>query len=724
MNRAGTVAFAPLFVVAWTVVAAPQAQTSAFHRFATAEAGATQKLTFDGRRERMVKVESSAFTATFATWEWLGDGWSLRRTPTQPPPRSDFALGYDEARRRIVLFGGRTEYNLNPTALLDDTWEYDGVDWVQLQPVQRPTRQAYGWLGHDWVHNKLFLCGGTNGAANYAAWHFDGATWTQAPVSYVSNVTGTFASDPVRQRIVGYAPVGSGNLMCEWDGTAWAWVNPPTWPTPRYSSAMTWVPSLQRIVLHGGTGAGTSAPAPGDLWAYDGVAWSLLGPAPVRNSHVVCHDPVRDVLFAVAGRVPQGLGVDTAQWDGSAWTSHGNGIGWEDLRGAWFDGHRQRVVALSMYPLNWLEWDGSAWLRHPSPVALVYPRGAFDPMRNRSVVVGSDTSGVVTQEWDGTTWTLPVVAGQPCVARPTFHPGRGKLVASCGLAGLYEWNGVAWTQFAPGPGAPWSSVADGECVFDAAHNELVQVAWSTGGFVTARWNGTTWNVATATGAAPVSRVEHSFVYDPPSQRVLLFGGKSGTGTTAVVFDDLWEWDGAAWSQRVLSAAPGPRSRGVFVFDEARQQMVVFAGDRQVTSFGSVPCTDTWAYDSRPAHVVQTVGAGCSGTNGALQLVPGVPHAGAAQFAVEAHGAFANTPCLFGFSFNAGAVPIGAGCTQWLASQDALMFVVADDAGIATVTGAIPLAWHGTAWFAQAAVLDATNPLGVSLSDGVRLVAGY
>jgi hypothetical protein len=695
------------------------AQNNAFHRVATAEAGYTQKLTFDSRRGRMVRVDSNSFTRGFATWEWIGDAWSLRRTANQPPPRIDFSLGYDEPRQRVVLFGGRTQYDLNAASLLDDTWEYDGIDWVQLQPVQRPTSQAYGWLGHDPVRNKLFLCGGINGAANYAAWHFDGATWTQAPVAFVSMVSGTFATDPIRQRVVGYAPVGSGNLLCEWDGAVWTWRNLPAWPTPRYSSAMTWVPSLQRIVLHGGTPqSGSSAPA--DLWAYDGVTWSLLGGAPVRNSHFLCHDTVDNVLFAVGGRVPQGLAIDTARWDGASWTSHGSGIGGEDLRGAWFDGHRQRIVALSMYPLAWLEWNGSQWSRHPSPVALVYPRGAFDPVRNRTVVVGSDTSGIVTQEWDGTTWTPPVVAGQPFAARPTFHPGRGKLVASCGQAGLYEWNGLAWTQFAPGPGAPWSTVVDGECVFDAARNELVQVAWSPAGIVTARWNGT-WNVSTASG--PGSRVEHAFVYDPPSQRVLLFGGKSGSGTSIVSYDDLWEWDGVAWTQRVLVTAPGERARAVLVFDELRQSMLAFAGEHPV-QFGSVPCTDTWALDGRSAHDVQTIGAGCSAAAGPLRLVPGVPHAGAARFAVEAHGAFASTPCVFGFSFASGALPLGHGCTQWLASQDVLMFVVCDGAGIAMVSGGVPLAWHGVSWYAQAAVLDPTNPLGVTLSDGALLVAGY
>ena len=703
---------------AMTLAGALPAQTPQFHPFPTSSNGATQKLVYDEWRGRMVRVDGSIFENAFSTWEWIEGEWSLRRTTTSPPPRSDFACGYDPVRRRVVLFGGRTAYDLNPSSLLDDTWEYDGIDWVQLQPLQRPTRQAFGWIGQDYAVNKLFLCGGINGSATYAAWHFDGTTWTQAPVAFLSGVNGGFASDPIRQRVLGVSTIGSVSLACEWDGTAWSWVTAAAWPTPRNFPRLTWVSSLQRIVMHGGRGN----PDPNDLWAYDGVNWTLLGPAPVRSDHSLCHDARNDVLFVVGGRTTLSYGVDTLRWSGGVWTSHGSGVGWEDLRGAWFDGFRQRIVALSAFPLDWLEWDGSAWTRQPAPVVLSYPRGAFDPIRNRAVVVGSNQSGIVTQEWDGVTWTTPIVVGLPCSARPTFHPGRGKLVVSCGAGGLFEWNGTTWTQFAPGPGAPWSTNIDGECVYDAARSELVQVQWNAAGIVTGRWNGTAWNASTSTGPSP--RIDAAMAYDPIGQRVLLFGGKSGSGPSAVSLGDLWQWDGIAWAPLTMPRLPTARSRAAMVFDSVRQQMVLFAGEQVVNNLGSAPCTDTWALDARNASAVQTLGLGCNGSAGPLRLVPGVPHAGAARFAVEAHGSFANQPCLFGFSFGSGAVPLGAGCTQWLGSQDTLMLVSCDGAGIATVTGGVPLSWHGTTWVAQAAVLDPSNALGVTLSEGVQLTAGH
>lgn len=707
-----------LLLAALTMSQPSPAQAAEFHRLATSSNGVTQKLVYDAWRARMVRIDSSIFENAFETWEWIDGDWSLRRTTHRPPPRSDYAAGYDVVRRRVVLFGGRTAFDLNPTSLLDDTWEYDGINWVQLQPVQRPTRQAFGWLGQDYARNMLFLCGGINGSATYAAWHFDGVTWTQAPVSPTSNVTGGFASDPVRQRVVGVSTIGVASLMCEWDGTAWSWVSAAAWPTPRFSPRLTWMSSLQRVVLHGGYGN----PAPGDLWAYDGVTWSLLGPAPVRSEHALCHDAQNDVLFAVGGRTALAYGVDTLRYSGGAWTSDGSGIGWEDLRGAWFDGFRQRVVALSTYPIDWLEWDGSAWTRRPAPVALVGPRGAFDPVRNRTVVVGNDQSGIVTHEWDGLTWTAPIASGLPFAARPTFHPGRGRLVASCGAAGLFEWNGATWTQIAPGPGAPWTATSDGECVYDVARGEVVQVQWSGAAIVTARWNGAAWNVGTTTG--PVPRSDAAMAYDPIGQRVLLFGGRSGSGASAVSLGDLWQWNGMQWSQLAMPNLPTARSRAVLVFDQLRQQTVLFAGEQVVSSLGSVPCTDTWALDARNVSAVQALGPGCKGSAGPLLLLPGAPHPGAPKFAVEAHGSFANQPCMFAFSFTAGATPLGAGCTQWLGGQEVLMFVACDGAGIATVTGRMPLSWHGTAWVAQAAVLDPTNPLGVTLSEGLLLTAGY
>ena len=69
-------------------------------------------------------------------WEWDGSRW--REIPLQAPnpgPRYSPALGFDSRRGRLVLYGGlapdssgRIRYRM------DDTWEWDGVRWLQIHP--------------------------------------------------------------------------------------------------------------------------------------------------------------------------------------------------------------------------------------------------------------------------------------------------------------------------------------------------------------------------------------------------------------------------------------------------------------------------------------------------------------------------------------------------------------------------------------------------------------
>ena len=58
-------------------------------------------------------------------WVWNGRVWSA--TPGAPPHRRGTAMAYDEARRRVVLFGGDGE-----AGMLDDTWEWNGRQWTRV----------------------------------------------------------------------------------------------------------------------------------------------------------------------------------------------------------------------------------------------------------------------------------------------------------------------------------------------------------------------------------------------------------------------------------------------------------------------------------------------------------------------------------------------------------------------------------------------------------------
>jgi hypothetical protein len=61
------------------------------------------------------------------TWIWESSRW--QRASSAPPRRRGTAMAYDEARRRVVLFGGGTDREI-----LGDTWEWDGKEWTRIGP--------------------------------------------------------------------------------------------------------------------------------------------------------------------------------------------------------------------------------------------------------------------------------------------------------------------------------------------------------------------------------------------------------------------------------------------------------------------------------------------------------------------------------------------------------------------------------------------------------------
>src|SRR5690242_347699 len=65
-----------------------------------------------------------AAAAEAAVWE--------QRLASLVPGRSDHAMAYDPARNRLVLFGGFD------SAVLGDTWEWDGQSWTRLTPSTSP----------------------------------------------------------------------------------------------------------------------------------------------------------------------------------------------------------------------------------------------------------------------------------------------------------------------------------------------------------------------------------------------------------------------------------------------------------------------------------------------------------------------------------------------------------------------------------------------------------
>lgn len=95
----------------------------------------------------------------------------------------------------------------------------------------------------------------------------------------------------------------------------------------------------------------------------------------------------------------------------------------------------------------------------------------------------------------------------------------------------------------------------------------------------------------ATSRIPPWRVNHTMVYHPVAEKVLLFGGSD----FQQAFNDLWEYDPAENTWENLSADNSPEARQMhgMIYDSARDIFIMFGGRR---NDGGAAFNETWAFD--------------------------------------------------------------------------------------------------------------------------------
>jgi hypothetical protein len=119
------------------------------------------------------------------------------------------------------------------------------------------------------------------------------------------------------------------------------------------------------------------------------------------------------------------------------------------------------------------------------------------------------------------------------------------------------------------------------------------------------WNGSAWSQPVWNGSGPTSgRRWHATAYDRLRRRMVVFGG---TDTSGAVLDETWSWAGTtrSWTMAARNPAgwPGVRAHAGMVFDESSGTTVLFGG----LDGGSAVLEDTWVWDGAawnnpaPAH---------------------------------------------------------------------------------------------------------------------------
>jgi hypothetical protein len=121
-------------------------------------------MAFDSERNETVLFGGLLYgpaTALADTWVWDGSVWH-QRSDFGPPARGGHAMTFDTKRKRVVLFGGTVTPPGGAEHRFGDTWEWDGIRWVQLQDIGPPPTSLATALAYDTDRGCVVYVGGDN----------------------------------------------------------------------------------------------------------------------------------------------------------------------------------------------------------------------------------------------------------------------------------------------------------------------------------------------------------------------------------------------------------------------------------------------------------------------------------------------------------------------------------------------------------------------------------
>jgi len=595
---------------------------------------------------------ASAALAGFVHTGWAADGtWS----EFTPPTRSGHAAVYDPLRDRMWVFGG-TEGG----TLRNEVWALPlsgESDWVLIEtegdvPSARKGHSAI----YDPLRDRVIVFGGHDGTYLNDVWVLSLAgtpTWAEiAPVGIPPAARSDHSAvyDPVDDRILIFG--GAANPNDVWE---LALGGVPTWkqlvptgnpPPARAGHSAIFDPVRRRMLIYGGNWTRN------DLWALDLAGdpfWTQIVPPGTqpygRGEHTALYDPVRDRMIICGGAQGSGYGYMVGDCralplvEGASWELVG-GLALFEHAG-FYDPQRDAIVVYggnSDYGHRCNTWRLP--LDEPSPWELVSPAQPWspslsghtaihDPVGDRMVVFGGRPLGCGEPCASRGTWVYPL-SGQPEWSYvDIFGPGerhdhtavydsrRQRMLVFGGDEVYFDrlndtWalpltGNLQWIQIIPS-GSPPAPRRAHSAIYDPVRDRMLVFGgtdgwyWPYGGIpFNDVWelslaDGAEWTLLVPLGTAPSPRMQHSAIYDPIGDRMLIFGG----GDATELLNDLWalELGGVPeWTELApLGTPPSPRGAHTVMYDQLRAQMVVFGG---------TPAGDVWTLDLRSPLVPPT-----------------------------------------------------------------------------------------------------------------------
>lgn len=562
-----------------------------------------------------------------------------------PPPggRRGHVSVHDSKRGRMIVFGG---YGEKPFQL-SDVWilPLEGSPtWQRLPTTGVPPPFAVELAAiYDPVRDRLVV------SASTWVWEL---TLSGVPTWSQLNPAGTPPAERWQASAI-YDPIGDRMVIFggSWDdlvgffvyNDVWALslAGTPAWtqilptggpPVPRWEHVAVYDPVRHAMIVHGGVDVNFAEL--GDVWTLSlggAPAWTELtptgGPPPAGEGHAAIYDPIGDRVVLFGGQSP--IMTDEV-WSLSlagtpAWndlTPASAGPSARAQHTAIYDPTGERMVVFggtdhldqdfhtSHLSDTWtLSLAGTpAWgqLVAPSPGALRRHSAIYRPASDQMLIFGF-SSGVWAYSPSATpNWSLLAPAGAPPSPRSghsaTYDPVRDRMIVFGGplVGGNEVWeltfSGIpTWNQLAP-LGTPPGVRSQHSAIYDPAGDRMLVFGGSSSStYYNDLWQldlaGTpTWTLLAPGGTAPSARAAHSAIYDPAGPRMLVYGGRASSGTVLGDLHSLSLSGMLTWSTLAPSGTPPPaRQEHSAIYDPLRGRMVIFGGG----GFGS---SRIWALD--------------------------------------------------------------------------------------------------------------------------------
>ena len=229
-------------------------------------------MAYDSNRQRVVLFGGENFHrlgAGFAqfgdTWEFDGASWIAQTPVAAPPRRQNAAMAYHARWNWTVLFGGLgTDPN---SQIFGDTWLWNGTSWTETG--RGPEARDQPQMAYDEARERIVLFGGRSAAGVLVSdtWEFDGVAWQAKNVTSPPGRTGhQMTYSPLLGGVVmfgGEQQTQSLDDFWVFDGTRWRELSAPeTSPGPRVNPAAAYHEAAGHVVLFGG-GPGARTPVSG-----------------------------------------------------------------------------------------------------------------------------------------------------------------------------------------------------------------------------------------------------------------------------------------------------------------------------------------------------------------------------------------------------------------------------------------------------------------------------